>query len=158
MNQISVATEHLATANTEMLFGTIYEQISFPEHRNRKVVVSCTPNEYHQIGGRMVADIFEMNGWETSFLGANTPPSALLSMIEEKKPDLVALSLTVYFGMSELFLLIEKIRERFPMLPLLVGGQAFRHQTDIDFFGKTPKVRQISDLKELDAWCEHGNL
>ena len=50
MNEIGVATEHLATAITEGVLNDIY---SISEHKtlvDRKVVVACTENELHQVG------------------------------------------------------------------------------------------------------------
>lgn len=35
----------------------------------------------HEIGMRMVADFFEMEGWDTYYLGANTPTRSILQTI-----------------------------------------------------------------------------
>ena len=48
-----------------------------------------------EIGARMVADFFEMEGWDTCFLGANTPKESIIETIRAQKADLVALSDTV---------------------------------------------------------------
>jgi len=104
LNRISVAREHLVTAITEGLLGLVYPRL-FDSDRppaSRKVVISCAANEYHQIGGKMVADVFEMNGWESHFLGANTPIDQMLAHIGDTKPDLVGLSLSVYFNLAPL--------------------------------------------------------
>ena len=94
-NEISVAVEPLATAVTERLMSLVYPVLFRGERVNKKAVVACVANEYHQIGGRMVADIFELNGWDSYFLGANTPTSSLIDMISRTEPDIVGLSLAV---------------------------------------------------------------
>ncbi len=50
----------------------------------------------------MVADIFELNGWDSHFLGANTPFDQMLAYIQDESPDLVGLSVSVYFNMPAL--------------------------------------------------------
>jgi methanogenic corrinoid protein MtbC1 len=45
----------------------------------------------------MIADIFELNGWDGYFLGANMPVHELIKFIDDKKPDLLDLSLSIYF-------------------------------------------------------------
>ena len=58
-NKISVAKEHLVTAITEGLLNLIYPRLFEKElqKKNKKVVISCAANEFHQIGGKMAADI-----------------------------------------------------------------------------------------------------
>ncbi len=125
-NRISVAMEHLATAVTESLLHMAYPVIFSAEHTGEKAIISCVANEYHQIGGKMVADIFELNGWDGYFLGANTPVSDLLALIDEKKPRIVCLSLAIYFNINTLLDGIEQIQASYPGLEILAGGQAFR--------------------------------
>ena len=90
-NRISVAKEHLATAITEGAMSLLYPRIFSGSRIGRSAVVSCVANEYHQIGGKMVADIFELNGWDGFFLGANTPEAELLAFVQERKPDVLGL-------------------------------------------------------------------
>ncbi len=148
-NKISVAKEHLATAITEGLLNLIYSELTAAQQRNRKVIVSCAANEYHQIGGKMVADVFESNGWDAQFLGANTPIGHLLEHIDQEKPDLVALSLTIYFNLPSLKNAIDRIAVSFPNLDILVGGQVFLH-TGPGVLKSLPNVSFVPDLKVLD--------
>ena len=79
--QISVATEHLATAISEGLLNLTYPRLFARPRLGKSAVVTCVANEYHQIGGKMVADLFELNGWRGYFLGANTPVNDVQSLI-----------------------------------------------------------------------------
>jgi len=126
MNKISVATEHMATALTETLMIRLQPKIFSIERIGKKAVVACIANEYHQVGAKMIADIFEMNGWDGYFIGANTPLKDLIHFIKEQKPDLIGLSLSIYFNMPELSKVLAELRENFTETPILVGGQAFR--------------------------------
>lgn len=125
-NIITVAKEHLATSITEGLLNLIYPSIFATERVGRKAVISCNVNEYHQVGGKMVADILELNGWDSMFLGANTPSEDMLKFIQEAKPDFVGLSLSIISNLNILKDTIELIRADFRQIDLMVGGQAFR--------------------------------
>jgi methanogenic corrinoid protein MtbC1 len=48
----------------------------------------------HEIGLRSIAFSLRGEGWDVSYIGANTPLDGLQSLIRELKPDLVCLSIT----------------------------------------------------------------
>ena len=146
--EISVADEHLATSITDRILTIIYPRIFSGEKKGKSAVVACVANEYHQLGGRMVADFFELHGWDGYFVGANTPLKDLLDLIEEKEPDVVGLSLAMYFNLPELLEAINVIQEEHLDLEILVGGQAFR-QGGSDVLDDYQNVKYISSLKEL---------
>jgi len=149
-NRISVADEHLATAITESLMPETYPVLFGADHIGRSAVVSCVANEYHQIGGKMVADTFEMHGWNSYFLGANTPLADLLELVAAKKPDVVALSLTVYFGLGPLLDTLSALGEAFPALPVWVGGQAFRWGAH-EQVSAQPNAALLGSLSDLET-------
>ena len=148
-NRISVAREHLATAITEGLMSVVYPKLFEGSRDIGKAVISCSVNEYHQIGGKMVSDIFEMNGWQGYFLGSNTPQEELISFVDEVDPDLLGLSLSVYFNYPALERCIEAVRSEFVGLDILVGGQAFSWG-GTDSLGKFSSVEYVSSLDELE--------
>jgi len=125
-NKISVAVEHIATAITEGLLSLVYPRIFDAEHCGKKAVIACVPNEFHQIGAKMVADTFELNGWDGYFVGANTPTKELLDLLQDNDPDVIALSLSIYFHLPQFEKMLTEIRNEFPETPVWVGGQAFR--------------------------------
>jgi methanogenic corrinoid protein MtbC1 len=154
--KISVATEHLASAVVEALLNEMYYNILSFYPKEKKAIVSCVENEYHQIGSRMVADIFELNGWNTSFLGANTPTKELIRFTKDAKPDILALSLTLSHNLPLLEQMLHSIRQELPNTPVIIGGQAFRHgglQLETNY----NDVRLFEDLKSLNA-CIKSNF
>ncbi len=126
-NKISVATEHLSSAIVEAILNEFYSKIISQEKNNKRVIVACVENEFHQIGIKMISDIFEMNGWSAHFLGSNTPTNELISFTKTIMPDMLAISLSLYFHLPFLENMLQMIRKEFPTLTVLVGGQAFRH-------------------------------
>lgn len=122
-NKISVAVEHMATAITEGIMNELFPEIMSMDRIDKKIVISCVENEEHQVGGKMVADIFEKNSWDTHYLGANTPMDELISFCDLVKPDLICLSLSVYENVQFLLKEITGIRA-VTDIPILIGGQA----------------------------------
>jgi MerR family transcriptional regulator, light-induced transcriptional regulator len=148
-NQISVANEHLATSITESLLNLVYPALFTTERTGKSALISCGANEYHQVGGKMVADILELNGWDGHFLGANTSPEDLLSHIQEVQPDFVGLSLSILSNIDHLRRSIEAVKSDFPNMDMLVGGQAFRWG-GIDALKRYSGAQLIPSLDELE--------
>ena len=154
--RISVATEHLATAISESLLNLTYPRLFARPRIGKSAVVTCVPNEYHQIGGKMVADVFELNGWRGYFLGANAPVGDVIKLIAEKRPEVVALSGATSFSMAKVISAATEIRAAFPEVAILVGGQAFRWGGK-ERVERLPGVRCLTSLGELEKWImEHG--
>lgn len=151
-NKISVAKEHLATAITEYMLTQTYPYLTINNAQpQQKVIIACTPNEYHQIGGKMVADIFELNGWQAYFLGASTPVSDLIQCIDEIKPEVLGLSLALYSNLIFLTKILETINSTFSNLQIIVGGQAFRWGglSVLNSFKNTDFVANLDDVEKL---------
>ncbi len=155
-NKITVAEEHLATSISEAVMNELFAGIISPSRAFRKVVVACMEQEQHQVGAKMVADIFESKGWDSYFLGANIPVNELTRFVKTIKPDVMAVSASIYFHIPHLDKMIAKIRSELPSLPVLVGGQAFRHG-GADIIDRHSNTTLITDLYTLDSFIDKFN-
>lgn len=157
-NKISVTIEHIATAIVERLLAMVY-----PELISRKIkldnggvgdktfMMSCVVNEFHQVGARMVTDIFEIHGWESYYAGANTPIADLVRTTAQIKPDCLGLSMSIYSNLRDLIDTIQSLRASFPSLTVLVGGQAF-NWGDAGVIKKFPNVLYIPTVDLLEEF------
>jgi MerR family transcriptional regulator, light-induced transcriptional regulator len=127
MSQITVAQEHFITAATQMIMSQLYPFIFSSNNNKHKIIVACISGELHEIGARMVADLFEMDGWNSYYYGANTPQSSLISAIQHFKPDVLAISATMVFNLSSVSELISKVKSEALQhkMNILVGGYPF---------------------------------
>jgi methanogenic corrinoid protein MtbC1 len=150
-NRITVANEHLSTSITESLLNLCYPSIFAKERVGKKVVISCAANEFHQIGGKIVADIFELNGWDGYFLGANSPFEDTARFIHEFRPEVVGFSLSILSNLDHLKRGIEAFRSDFPNLDLIIGGQAFRWGgiDTIKQYAGTEYIQSLDDLEKM---------
>ncbi|MGE5680722.1 MAG: B12-binding domain-containing protein [Bacillota bacterium] len=149
--RICGATEHMATAITECLMSLTYPIISNTKKNGKKAVIACVPREFHQVGAKMVADVFEQHGWESYFLGANTKVSELMKMLEEKKPEVLALSVSLYLNILRLKSTIEEVIRKYPDIEIIVGGRAFIEKKP-DFLVNYSNVTFINSIGELEEF------
>ncbi|MBZ0184347.1 MAG: cobalamin-dependent protein [Melioribacteraceae bacterium] len=152
-NRSSIAEEHIATKITESLLNLVYPKILETPRNGKKIVITCVDKEFHEIGPRIVSDFFELNGWESIFLGANTPANEVLNIIKEKKPDLVGISNSFYINILRLVKLIELIKSELPEQEIIVGGQALANDTN-DVLSKFEKVTYLSGIDKLDEFIK----
>ncbi len=149
--KISVAREHLATAISESLLHLSYPRLFAMPRSGKTAVVAATANELHHLGTRMVADLLELHGWRTHYLGANTPLPDLLGLIGQVDADLVALSSTVSANMPVLLQAVHAIRSEFPGVPIVIGGQAIRRGGS-ELAEQIAGVHCLTTLAELESW------
>lgn len=155
--KISVATEHLASAIVETLLGHLHYRIIKNAGTNKMVVViTSVEDEVHQIGAKMVSDMFELHGWTSHFLGANTPMDELLDFISRINPTIIGLSMSINLHTRNLEKTISKIRERIPEMPILVGGQGLIEDGK-DLMMKHTGVLYLKDLPALENFLNKSH-
>ncbi|NNJ11764.1 cobalamin-binding protein [Chloroflexales bacterium ZM16-3] len=132
-NQFTVAQEHLATAITQSVMAQIYDSVDSHPPIGRTMVATCIGGELHELGVRMVSDFFELEGWEVFYLGANMPPPDVVRMLESKRADLLAISMTLGGHINDVRNLISAVRESpaTKKVRVMVGGQPINRSPEI---------------------------
>jgi methanogenic corrinoid protein MtbC1 len=131
--KITVAQEHYSTAVTQMIMSSFYEYLFEVEKSNNIFVGACTRGELHEIGLLMISDLLELNGWNTYYLGANVPGDSIVDILVEKEADVIGLSATMSYNLSEARKIIELIKssKECKDLKIIVGGNAFNDSEKI---------------------------
>jgi MerR family transcriptional regulator, light-induced transcriptional regulator len=126
-NQITVAQEHYCTAATQLIMSQLYPRIFATERAGKKLVATAVGGELHELGVRMVADFFEMAGWDTYYLGANTPATSIIQTVQSQRPHVLGISATMTFHVSATRQLIDAVRSTCDLTStrILVGGYPF---------------------------------
>lgn len=152
-NIISVDKEHYITSVTQTALSQFYPIIYSNTKKNGYMLLSCAVgSELHEMGIRMISDLFEYHGWDTIYLGAAVPKENILNSIEENKPDLIALSVTMQPHLVLCKEIIDSIRELFPDVLIAVGGWAFR--TTDRIWEKWGVDVYAEDAQQLLKWAE----
>jgi methanogenic corrinoid protein MtbC1 len=152
MDEIGVADEHFATAMTQMVMSQL--RLRFPKRARRglRMLATSATGDLHEIGVRMVADFFEMDGWDAIYLGANMPVTDMLTTLIERDVHLVALSASSVTHLVALGEAIEAIRttpgcER---VKVLVGGPPFnlvpRLWKEVEADGSASSAREAVEV------------
>lgn len=132
LNQVSVAQEHYCSAATQLIMSQLYAHILGSEKNGHTIVAACVAEDLHEIGVRMVADFFEMEGWKTIYLGANTPVSSIVTTLNEQRADILALSATMPYHIQSVVDVIKAVRASDArQVKVLVGGHSFNRTPDL---------------------------
>lgn len=125
--ELGVADEHYCTAATQMVMSRLLATAPHPEHNGRVLLAAAVGGDLHDLGIRMVSDLFEMEGWRSQYLGANTPGFAMVEALDHAVPDLIALSAKLIHHLRECESVIRRIRAHADgkSIPILVGGRPF---------------------------------
>lgn len=133
LNKVDVATEHYFSAATQLIMSQLYPWIFANRKNGYKFVAANVSNELHEIGLRMVADFMEMDGWDTYYIGANTPTESIINTLVAQKPHVLGISATMGFHIEKVKTLIELVRghEECQQVKIIVGGYGFNQSLDL---------------------------
>jgi len=150
-NIISVDKEHYCTATTQVVLSQFYPIIFGTPRKGHRILTCCVGSELHEMGIRMLSDLFEYSGWDSIYLGASVPKEAILHAIQEGKPDLVALSVTMPQHLPLCLEIVNAIREKYSNIKIAVGGRAFLSTEQL--WKKWPVDISTEDAAQLIEWA-----
>lgn len=131
LNQVTVAQEHLCTATTQLIMSQLYPRLFSGAPPHHRIVVACVSGDLHEIGARILADFFEMEGWDACYAGANMPTEGLAEMVKEQKADVLAVSATMVHHVDRVRDAVAAVRASQPRTAILVGGYPFMISPDL---------------------------
>jgi len=121
-NKISIATEHVASNIAQTLVKIIMDRVS--RTANKKKILICVPlGEEHHLGCDVLETYLSIKGFKVYNMGTSMPTESIISFIENSKPDIVFVSITLPDNLSAGQRLVRKIKESHN-IPILVGGYA----------------------------------
>ena len=143
-DKISIATEHVASNIAQTLVKIIIDRVSGTG--TKKKVLICVPlGEEHHLGCDVLETYLTIKGFKVYNMGTSMPTESILNFIDNNKPEVVLISITLEDNLSAGQRLTRKIKEHTD-IPVLIGGYALQAK-------KVPKfdARLISDssLEEI---------
>ena len=145
--EITVDTEHYCTSVTQTAMAQMYDALFDVELTDKKILCVCPGMELHEMGARIVADLFENHGWDSIFLGAAVPVDYIMDSVRENRPDLVTLSVSMPQHLMDCEKAVREIKKEFPEIRIAVGGKAFESTKEI--WEKWPADIYSKDAREL---------
>ncbi|QDU14753.1 Aerobic respiration control sensor protein ArcB [Gimesia maris] len=125
--QISVAQEHYCTAATQFVMSQLQPWFLKTTSADQTLVATCVGDELHEVGLRIVADLFEVSGWNTIYLGANVPPESIAETLASSRAQILAISCTMtqhLFGMADVIRIVRS-HPGCEQVKILAGGYPF---------------------------------
>jgi MerR family transcriptional regulator, light-induced transcriptional regulator len=147
--EISVADEHLATALTHQAMAGIYGPSLGHKVMPGRILMAAVEGEQHALGLRMAADVIELAGYETIYLGADVPTADLLQAVATRSLDLIGLSATMPSSIPALDRAIAEIQRLDPSPIVLFGGQGARPRAGSDGAVLVRDLEQLLGVVEV---------
>jgi methanogenic corrinoid protein MtbC1 len=126
---VAVWEEHLASATVRTIVEILYPEVlkakaSAPAS-GRSVLLACPPEENHDLGLRMVSDRFDMAGWTTYFLGADTPVDEIADAASRLGVQAIVMSSSTHYHRLAVRHAVDDLKRALPHVDVWVGGPAF---------------------------------
>lgn len=148
---ICIWKEHFRTSIIRTILESCYthvlKRVASVEKNNIKIVVLTPAFEYHEIGAIMNTHFMMMEGFDASYIGANTPKMEILSALRAYQPHFVALSVTNPYNLVVTKQTTDEIRRFFPEVGIILGGQAFKDAERIKHLTYDYVLNSLDDLK-----------
>jgi len=131
LHEASIADEHFCTAATQVIMAQLRAKSRCKPANGLVVITCCAGGDLHELGIRMVSDIFEVEGWRVECLGPNMPSAECVAASAEQpyRPPahLVAISAGTPLALRSVAQMIQQIRAgaNGSRTTVLVGGRPF---------------------------------
>lgn len=159
---IDIWREHIRTSIIRTIMENLVpylkeEQLAHGLPKNKTVAVLCPPEEYHEIGARMAADILTIAGYRTIYVGSNTPFRVFQAGLAAEAIDYVAISISNPYHLVSTRRIIDGIRSGFPSVRIVLGGSAILEHPDMAEVLKPDHIATtLGDLTRLEGGNDHG--
>ncbi len=126
-DRITSIQEHLATRINRTIVDQLQNKLPRRPAKGKKVAVCCAPDELHELGAQMMADLFESDGWQVRFLGGGLGNDDIFGYINEYAPDVLLVYGTAPRQAPDVRRLIDRVRgvNAWPDLRIIVSGGLF---------------------------------
>jgi methanogenic corrinoid protein MtbC1 len=125
--RITATEEHLATRINRTIVDQLQNKLPRRPGKNKKIAVSCAPNELQELGAQMMADLFESDGWQVRFLGGGLNNDDILAFINEYAPDILLIYGSTPKQAPDIRRLIDTIKDvnAWPDMRIMLSGGVF---------------------------------
>lgn len=130
-NEVTVAQEHYCTAVTQLVLSLLYPRVTATPKTDPTFVGVCAEGELHEVGTRMVCDVFELRGWRSFYLGSSLTSRELIDFVSSHRADVIGISASRDERVEGVQAVIRQLRDTNPRLRILVGGRSFAAEPEL---------------------------
>lgn len=154
--KLCIWKEHVRTAIVRTIVECCYPYVLREREQRggavkKTAVVICPPEEYHEMGARMVADFFTLCGYHAIFVGSNTPYEDFYNAADVIKPDIIAISITNYYTLVVSKKIIADLKALLgDSVKIIVGGYAVPENSgNFQALGADYWAETFEDIKNM---------
>jgi methanogenic corrinoid protein MtbC1 len=125
--RIASPQEHLAPRINRTIVDQLQNKLPRQAQTEKKVAICSSLRETSELGGQMIADMFESAGWDVRFLGGGLSSDDILSFIHQFCPDILIIYGTEPSETPQIRSTIDRIREinAWPQMRIMLTGGVF---------------------------------
>lgn len=125
--QIDSAQEAIASRINRTIVNQLQNKLPRKAGKARKIVVCTANNEKAELGGQMISDLFESDGWDTRFLGGTVCYDDVMTFTHSFHPELLIIYGVEGKDAPSVRQLIDTIRQvnAFPDMRIMLSGGVF---------------------------------
>jgi len=125
--QIDSAQEALASRINRTIVNQLQNKLPRKSGKARKIVVCTANNEKAELGGQMISDLFESDGWDTRFLGGTVCCDDVMTFIHSFHPEILVIYGVDGKDAPSVRQLIDTVRQvnAFPDMRIMLSGGVF---------------------------------
>ena len=129
-NKLLIGTEHVISNRINTV---IKQTITTKKKRTDYKILICNPSgERHNIACNILESVLINNGFNVFNISPSTPSEDVLKYIEEIKPNLILISITLRNNIKMGINLVKKTSNSYK-IPIIVGGQAINSKNSNKF-------------------------
>lgn len=158
---VDIWKEHVRTSIIKTILENAYPYVIKEKEEksisiNKTVAVLCPPEEYHNVGARMVTDILTILGYDAIFVDSNTPLRVIEAGMDIRKIDCIAISISNPYHLVSTRNIIEAIHKKDASVKIIVGGNAIKKAgAHADLLKADYIVTSLKELENLEGGTSH---
>ncbi|MBU0618142.1 MAG: cobalamin-dependent protein, partial [Planctomycetes bacterium] len=86
-DRIDIAIDDMACRISRTVTNQLQAHLPRKGPNGKRILICCADDEREQIGGQMLADLFQADGWDVYFIGAGVPDDELLRLVGQLRPQ-----------------------------------------------------------------------
>ena len=129
-NKLDIGMEHVCSNMANKTIHKITSSIR-PSNRMESIII-CTPDgELHNIACNIIESVLCEKGFQVNNVSPSIPTDSLINYIDETKPSMILISVTLRDNLSSAIRIVKKISTLFS-IPILIGGIAINYCSDTE--------------------------
>ncbi len=126
-DRINRAVEHMATRVNRCVADRLQAALVPKELNGKKILVACADDENQELGGQVLSDLFEGDGWVVNFVGGGVANDEILMLVGQIQPDILLVHGSKPQGVPEVRKLIDLVRDvgPHPTMNVMISGGVF---------------------------------